>query len=652
MYTVGAALGLLCFWALLRFLDGRRAYWWLGVYALSAAAGLYVLYYFAFLLIALNLIAVGAIGCSAAFQGRRMRLALTWLAGQAGAFVLWLPWLPTFWRQATDPPVPPWRVPWASLNELLASVAEAGGALLVGQSPPLALPLLWAGASTLVLILLLVTARSSRRAGTGSAPRPVAARDADGSRGPSCLHPGADSAPLWHQPRADAGLSRSLSLSLCAALCSSGSRCSRRPVSPAALARRWPGDAASLPCNWPAWFTSGPNPRSAPMTTGPQSQRWPTSGAPAMRSSPTPGGSIPFWTPTGRRSLPALVTHCRRPCPLRYALLTIRKPNCQRERFRCPSWCVRVASTAPRPLGWGSPASDFFAISTAATEEALAALAQRHPRLWHYRLYDTVSDPQGVIRTWLDQHATLVQEQTIPGRDFGALQLFALQPTTATPTEYSTAPGNALPDDASFDGALTLLSHTAPVSVSAGSYLYTDLFWQIDQRHGRSAGKSEPEPAPLRQLRPIGGATGWPSAAARRPAADRNRGAPAARPPRCSQYATGSLLFGTGRLSRRHRRAARLAGRTARARRATVGARGYSSNRSELEGWHDCATIAATAPGNYPQITGRREGTKITFCSYPFVPSCLRASCEYSVLVCELAIEMCAFHPNQYTDPS
>ena len=26
-----------------------------------------------------------------------------------------------------------------------------------------------------------------------------------------------------------------------------------------------------------------------------------------------------------------------------------------------------------------------------------------------------------------------------------------------------------------------MLSHTAPVSVSAGSYLYTDLFWQIDQ---------------------------------------------------------------------------------------------------------------------------------------------------------------------------
>ena len=115
MYTLGAALGLLCLFALLRFLDGRRRYWWLGVYALAAAAGLYVLYYFAFLILALNLIAVGAIGYSAALQGRR-RDGLTWLAGQAGAFFLWLPWLPIFWRQATDPPVPPWRVPWTSLT--------------------------------------------------------------------------------------------------------------------------------------------------------------------------------------------------------------------------------------------------------------------------------------------------------------------------------------------------------------------------------------------------------------------------------------------------------------------------------------------------------------------------------------------------------
>ena len=85
MYTLGAFLGLLCLWALLKFCapspsrktprrhlrstlpgrhrprpaaSGRLRYAWLAVYILAAAAGLYTLYYFLFLLVALNLIAL------------------------------------------------------------------------------------------------------------------------------------------------------------------------------------------------------------------------------------------------------------------------------------------------------------------------------------------------------------------------------------------------------------------------------------------------------------------------------------------------------------------------------------------------------------------------------------------------------------------
>ena len=55
MYTIGAALGLLCLWATLRFFDQEsRAWGWLIVYVAAAASGLYTLYYFAFALIALN----------------------------------------------------------------------------------------------------------------------------------------------------------------------------------------------------------------------------------------------------------------------------------------------------------------------------------------------------------------------------------------------------------------------------------------------------------------------------------------------------------------------------------------------------------------------------------------------------------------------
>mgnify|MGYP003377862160 CR=1 FL=1 len=206
MYTVGAALGLLCLWATLQALSRPRGWRWLVVYSLAAAAGLYVLYYFAFLLVALNVIAVylwwpGARGGAMHGEGRRhawrgaqlhnsqftihnsqftgqgARLRrelsqtgeglqadviinnqqstidnsqspkttiLLWFGAQATVLLLFLPWLPTFFRQAVDPPVPPWRAPWTDLAAFVASKFEALAAFLVGQSPPLGATWPWA----------------------------------------------------------------------------------------------------------------------------------------------------------------------------------------------------------------------------------------------------------------------------------------------------------------------------------------------------------------------------------------------------------------------------------------------------------------------------------------------------------------------------
>ena len=78
--------------------------------------------------------------------------------------LLWLPWLPVFWRQATDPPVPPWRTPWDSLPAFAGSLAETLAALLVGQTPPAGITPAQGGPPTagaawpwaIVTILLLV----------------------------------------------------------------------------------------------------------------------------------------------------------------------------------------------------------------------------------------------------------------------------------------------------------------------------------------------------------------------------------------------------------------------------------------------------------------------------------------------------------------
>ncbi len=144
MYTLGAVLGLLAFWCMIKAWDrvkgGRSAWPWLFGYAIWAALGMYVLYYFLFLLVALNLMALPFVLGVGQPAGSRTRLAhgriWPWLAAQGIALLLWLPWLPTFLHQSFDPPVPPWRVPWQSGAEFAHTVVEVLAAQIIGQTPP------------------------------------------------------------------------------------------------------------------------------------------------------------------------------------------------------------------------------------------------------------------------------------------------------------------------------------------------------------------------------------------------------------------------------------------------------------------------------------------------------------------------------------
>ena len=127
MYTLGAFLGALAIYAVSRAVTSRGFRWW-AVYAVAAAAGMYTLYYFIFLLIPLN--------AWVGWEGIRGRLgrktAAGWITANLAAFLLYLPWMPNAIRQATDPPVPPWRQPTPPLTAL----AEGWQALSLGQSAP------------------------------------------------------------------------------------------------------------------------------------------------------------------------------------------------------------------------------------------------------------------------------------------------------------------------------------------------------------------------------------------------------------------------------------------------------------------------------------------------------------------------------------
>jgi hypothetical protein len=119
-------------------------------------------------------------------------------------------------------------------------------------------------------------------------------------------------------------------------------------------------------------------------------------------------------------------------------------------------------------LGWGNPQSDFFAVADQEVIAALEQIVKAHPRLWHYRLYDTVNDPDSVIRAWLDAHITLQKEESYLGRDFLLIQLYARdQRPPATPQN----------DAVEFGAALRLEGHVAPSSQNAGELLYVNLFW-------------------------------------------------------------------------------------------------------------------------------------------------------------------------------
>ncbi|MCI0475042.1 MAG: glycosyltransferase family 39 protein, partial [Anaerolineales bacterium] len=141
MYTLGAFLGLAStyfFISLLtadhRSFDGaqdkpltaRRDFI---AYVIVSALGLYTLYYFAFLLIFQNLAALVRLIRNSQLAIRNFELRI-WIFSQLAVLALFAPWLPIAFRQAVDPPVPPWR----SFIALPDVLLESFSALTFGQS--------------------------------------------------------------------------------------------------------------------------------------------------------------------------------------------------------------------------------------------------------------------------------------------------------------------------------------------------------------------------------------------------------------------------------------------------------------------------------------------------------------------------------------
>lgn len=414
MYTMGAGLGLLCLWATLAWLEGeeparsRRGLAEAALYVIAGAAGLYTLYYFAFLLISLNILVLVRLGWQWRDAGKTPVPELRgWVVANLLLLLLWSPWLSTFWRQVTEPPVPPWR----GGLDLATVTQESLSALLVGESPPGEGLWLWAGIGGLLLVGGLWAGRG--RVG-GQASRTLAFF----VLAPLLLIVLLSLAvtPLYHiryffiyaavavllvaagvdyvaghwrwlHAITLAGLIALSGVSLHALWTDPAYRADDHRGAVAALAAAWlPGDAVLVNAGW-AYTALHVYWPPAPMLSGDTSAEIPEFQRLIDYTKESDASSV----------LPSLAP---------------------------PVILVGGSVDGESSLGWGLAESDFYPMSRAETEEALATLAASHPRIWHYRIYDTVSDPDGRIREWLATHTTPLLDQPYPGRDYLRVQSF------------------------------------------------------------------------------------------------------------------------------------------------------------------------------------------------------------------------------------
>jgi hypothetical protein len=446
MYTLGAvlAVGLLAaVLGLLRVRPGRRPPWaLLAAYALCGALGLWVLYYFAFLLVAANLL-VGAWWLA---NRRREGVGRGWLGwwalAQGLTVLLYAPWLPVAWRQATQPPVPPWRG-FTALGEVLV---ETWSALSLGQSvePRAAWPVLVLVAALFAVGLL----RRTRPGRTG------------GVAGGSWLLAGTVFLPV-------------LLVYLASFL---------TPLYHVRYAFLYSTPfyvllAAGLEALWQHWRPA----------------LWLSLGAIVLASglSLYAYHSDPGYASDDHRAAVRFLADRWRPgdailvnAGYTYtALLTYwdGDPIAWRGRLvgDAPGdWggvvLVQTGTVNGDPsLGWGSPDSDFYAMSRAETVEALGRLFAAFDRVWVYRCYDTVTDPGGTIRGWLDEHGVPFEDRVFSGESQLRVQGYlAGRDPLAGADQVHDAPLAG--------GSLRLLGSTvASPAVPVGGALDLALVWQV-----------------------------------------------------------------------------------------------------------------------------------------------------------------------------
>ena len=113
---------------------------------------------------------------------------------------------------------------------------------------------------------------------------------------------------------------------------------------------------------------------------------------------------------------------------------------------------------------------------------ALNTLFSAHDTVWQLRGYDTVNDPEGFIRTWLENHGEATIDQVFPGQTFVRVQAWR-----TTQTGRSEAPPDLTPVDATYTNGIDFLGFKfAPAELKPGRPLRLALYWQATTPVDRS----------------------------------------------------------------------------------------------------------------------------------------------------------------------
>lgn len=421
MYTLGAFLGLLTLYFALRGIKLSSSLLpWLG-YAITATLGLYTLYYFAFLLIPLNLFLLAVLLLSAkstqpyhvfrilyvgqppsnspqrgenipsssplgGTEGGYIRQVglRNWLLANLAIVVLYLPWLGSAWRQATNPPVPPWRgqLPlWTILVESWTALSFGESVLPVQVWPLLILTLglfglglyvarIWQWRLGLPLLVL-------------------------GPLAIIYLAPfiGLTKGPLYHV-RYVFTYSPLFYITVGLALAWLWTR--QRLITLLVSLFLLGGAAFSAREFYTNTQYASDDFRSAIQLI---QQKW------------RPGDVILV---NAGYAYTAFQYYFSDPVG-RYLRLTDFDPQAVTPDAPHPLVLETGIVDGPPSLGWGDPASDFYAMSATETIATLETVSQTYPRLWLLRIYDTVTDPEALIRGWLTANMVLFEDQVFGG---------------------------------------------------------------------------------------------------------------------------------------------------------------------------------------------------------------------------------------------